>query len=310
MQHYWSLDEVQLEGSWLSIGTFDGVHLGHQEIIRQLTSGAHYLELPSVVVTFFPHPDRVLGKKEGRFYLSTPEERADDLGKLGVEIVITHPFNEEIAKLTANDFIERLKKHLNFQKLIIGYDFALGKNREGNVEKLTQLGQLYDYDVQVVPPVKISGEVVSSSLLRRLLAEGNISKANQLLGRCFRLEGEVISGDGRGRSLGIPTANLDILAERLVPLEGVYVCKAKVGERDYGAVVNIGVRPTFEVEPVAPRVEAHLLDFGGDVYGSRMVLEFLERIRDERRFPSKEALIQQIQEDIAFARKILDNNIK
>jgi riboflavin kinase/FMN adenylyltransferase len=310
MQHYWSLEHLHLEDSWLSIGTFDGVHLGHQEIIRQLTTGAKENQLTPVVVTFFPHPARVLGKREGRFYLSTPEERAEDLGQLGVEIVVTHPFNLEIARLSAKDFVERLKRHLGFRRLIVGYDFALGKNREGDVNVLRELGNIYDYEVQVVPAVRINGEVVSSSLLRDLLASGNIAKANRLLGKSFRLRGEVVRGDGRGQLLGIPTANLDVLAERVVPLEGVYACRAWIGNLQRGAVVNIGVRPTFEDRPVAPRVEAHLLDFEGDVYGTQITLEFIERLREEKRFPSKEALVQQIQKDIESARKILNNRIK
>jgi riboflavin kinase/FMN adenylyltransferase len=143
-----------------------------------------------------------------------------------------------------------------------------------------------------------------------LLASGNIAKANRLLGKSFRLRGEVVRGDGRGQLLGIPTANLDVLAERVVPLEGVYACRAWVGDLQRGAVVNIGVRPTFEDKAVAPRVEAHLLDFEGDVYGIQITLEFIERLREEKRFPSKEALVQQIQKDIESARKILNNRIK
>ncbi len=257
------------------------------------------------MVTFYPHPAKVLGKREGRFYLSTPEERAEDLGNLGVDIVISHPFNQAIAQLRAEDFISRLKEKLNFSALIVGYDFALGRNREGNVSKLEELSSKFQYSLQVIPPLKVDGEIVSSSLLRKTLAEGNIEKVNRLLGRPFRISGKIVTGDGRGRSLGIPTANLEILAERVVPLEGVYVCTAKLRTQKIGAVVNVGVRPTFEEDPVAPRVEAHLLDFDDNVYGEEITIEFLHRIREERKFPSKDSLIEQIQKDIKQARQYL-----
>ncbi|RCK76247.1 MAG: Riboflavin kinase [Anaerolineae bacterium] len=309
MRHIWSLDDLFLEGSCVSIGTFDGVHLGHQEIIRQLVTRANQTGLPAIVVTFFPHPDRVLGKKEGRFYLSTPEEKADILANLGVDIVVTHPFNLEVANLSAREFLTNLKEKIAFRELVVGYDFALGKKREGTVQHLAELGLELDFELHVIPPVRVNGEIVSSSYLRSLLGEGNIAKVNALLGRPFFLSGKVIPGDGRGRSLGIPTANLDILAERAVPLHGVYVCYAIVNHQRYGAVVNVGVRPTFESEPVAPRVEAHLLDFEADLYQEVLALEFLDRLRDERRFPSKDALVEQIQRDILQARQVLSSMV-
>ncbi len=305
MLHLWSLEGLSLEGSCLAIGTFDGVHLGHQEIIRHLMTKAKERGLPAVVVTFFPHPDRVLGKKEGRFYLSTPEERAELLGNLGVDVVLTHPFNVEVANLSAHEFLQQLKQKIAFRDLVVGYDFALGRGREGTVDRLAELSRDFDYTLHVIPPVQINGEVVSSSLLRTLLGEGNIQKVNLLLGRPFYLRGTVIRGDGRGRTLGIPTANLDILAERAVPLEGVYVCHALVNHQRYGAVVNVGVRPTFEDHPVAPRVEAHILDFEADLYQETLALEFIDRLREERRFPSKDALVEQIHQDIFQARQLL-----
>lgn len=305
MRHVRSVGDLSLEGSCLSIGTFDGVHVGHQEIIRNLVMMARQRGLPSVVVTFFPHPDRVLGKKEGRFYLSTPEEKAEILGSLGVDFVVTHPFDPEVANLSARGFLENIKEQIKFRCLVVGYDFALGRKREGTVERLAKLSRDFDYELRVIPAVLVNGEVVSSSLIRSLLNEGNIKKVNALLGRPFFLSGTVIRGDGRGRTLGIPTANLDILAERAVPLQGVYAAYALVNRQRIGAVVNVGVRPTFEDDPVAPRVEAHLLDFNADLYQEKLTLEFIDRLRDERRFPSKEALVQQIHQDILQARQIL-----
>ncbi len=184
MRHFRSLENLSLVGSVLSIGTFDGVHLGHQEIIRQLVNRAKQTSLPSIVVTFFPHPDRVLGKKEGRFYLSTPEEKAELLGNLGVDIVVTHPFDLEVASLSASEFLDQLKRKVAFRELVVGYDFALGKKREGTVERLKELRQAFHYELHVIPAVRINGEVVSSSFLRFLLGEGNIKKVNLLLAIC------------------------------------------------------------------------------------------------------------------------------
>jgi riboflavin kinase/FMN adenylyltransferase len=305
MQHYWSLEEVQLRDVWLTIGSFDGVHRGHQEVVRHLTSGAHALGLPAVVLTFFPHPAVVLGKRQGAFYLTTPEERALLLEQLGVDVVITHPFNHQVATTSAIDFLTSLHAHLRMSRLLVGPNFALGRNREGDLLALQRLGQHLAYTLQVLPQITNGGEVVSSSRVRDELVVGNLQAANQLLGRPYQLTGTVVPGDQRGRMIGIPTANLAIWPERLIPKAGVYICQAHLGEGILGAVSNIGVRPTFESHSVTPRVETHLLDFSGDIYGQEIKLDLLARLRDEQRFPSLAALIEQIQRDIAQARDFL-----
>jgi len=306
MEHYRSLDAVHLQGAWLTIGAFDGVHLGHRALVEPFAEAAHAAGAPAVALTFFPHPSVVLHKQRTPFYLSTPEEKAELLGALGVDVVITHPFNRRVAAMSAREFVRRLKTHLGLRMLWVGYDFALGRNREGDIPTLRRLGREMGFEVRVVDAVRVEGEIVSSSRIRALLAAGEVEAANRLLGRPYRVSGRVVRGDGRGRALGFPTANLRLWARRMVPGAGVYVARAFLASGEaYGAVVNIGVRPTFEVHPRAPRVEAHLLGFAGDLYGQCLTLEFWQRLRGERRFPSPEALAEQIRRDVARAQEVL-----
>ncbi len=306
MQHFRSLKDLHLQGAWLTIGAFDGVHLGHRALIEPFVAAAHAAGAPAVVLTFFPHPAVVLQGRRAPFYLSTPDEKAERLGALGVDVVITHPFNRRVAARSARDFMADLKVHLGLRMLWVGYDFALGRNREGDIPTLRRLGQEMGFEVRVVEAVRLDGEVVSSSRIRALLAAGEVQAANRLLGRPYEVPGRVVRGDGRGRRLGFPTANLKVWARRMVPGPGVYVARARLEDgRTFGAVVNIGVRPTFEVRPRAPRVEAHLLGFAGDLYGQCLTLAFLQRLREERRFPSPEALAEQIRRDVRRAEEVL-----
>jgi riboflavin kinase/FMN adenylyltransferase len=194
-----------------------------------------------------------------------------------------------------------LSAHLSLRQLFVGHDFAMGRGREGDVPRLQQLGEIYDYSVNIVPPFKIGDQVVSSSQIRSALARGDVNQAAQFSGRPYSLSGEVVPGDGRGRTIGIPTANLSVWAERALPKAGVYVCRAN-RRRSWGAVTNVGVRPTFETQPVRPR-EAHLFDFDGDLYSETLQLDFLERIRDEQRL-SIQALVEQIHQDIRQGKSI------
>jgi len=305
MQHYRSLYDVKLQGTWLTIGSFDGVHRGHQAILQKLTAGAHENGAPAVVLTFFPHPALVLGKRSDPFYLTSPEERAELMGELGVDVVITEPFTHETANITAHDFMSRLSAQLGLRSLWIGHDFALGKGRQGDAEMLARLGGEFGYSLHVVAPVKDHGETISSSLVRQALAEGQVEEAGRLLGRPYRVPGRVIPGDGRGRTIGIPTANLDVWSERVIPKSGVYACRAWVDGQVWNAVTNVGVRPTFESQTVSLRVETHLLDYNQDLYGREVALDFIARLRDEQRFPNVQALVEQIQQDIRRGREIL-----
>ena len=307
MQHYTSIDNVFLQDAWMTIGSFDGVHRGHQLIIEKVVSGARRASVPAVVVTFYPHPAVVLGKRQEAFYLNSPQERADLLGEMGVDAVITYTFTREVANLSAFEFMSQLHNHLMLRRLFVGSDFALGHGREGTTDLLADLGKTLGYELEVVPPVLNGDVVISSSLIRSWLAAGDVRRAASLLGRPYRISGEIIHGDGRGKALGIPTANLSVWTERTLPKAGVYVCRASIQGQTWGAVTNIGVRPTFESAPVPPRVEAHVLNFNRELYGQEMQLDFIDYLRDEQRFSSVQTLVDQIQADIHSAKEILDN---
>lgn len=305
MIHYRSIEEISLQNSWLTIGVFDGVHRGHREILSNLTVGAHANSAPAVVLTFWPHPGVVLGKRKHLKSLTTPEERAELLGELGVDVVVTQPFTPEFAQLSALNFMRLVSKHLGLRSLWIGYDFALGHNREGDFERLTEIGTELGYKVNPIGPVKNGEDVLSSSLIRQRIREGNVFRAAENLGRYYALSGPVVHGDGRGRKINIPTANIAYPEEKVIPVNGVYACWAWVGEEKHPAAVNIGINPTFTPDKETPNVEAHLLDFDRELYGEELKLEFVQRLRDELKFEGVEALLEQINADIGETREIL-----
>jgi riboflavin kinase/FMN adenylyltransferase len=305
MQHYRSLEEVHLPNSWLTVGVFDGVHRGHQQIIKKLTTGAHAHEAPAVVLTFYPHPASVLTGQELKC-LTLPEERASLFGKLDVDIVITEHFTRQLSSVRAYDFMSRLKHHLGLRHLLIGYDFALGKGREGNAARLTEIGSELGYTVEVVPALSDESGVISSTEIRKLIEVGNVAEARRLLGHPYSLHGPVIHGDGRGKTIHVPTANIAYLHEKMIPARGIYACWAYLGEEKYCAAINIGINPTFTPDKQTPNVEVHLLDFRrGDIYGEDLRLEFVARLRDELRFDSVEKLLEQIAKDIEDTKLIL-----
>jgi riboflavin kinase/FMN adenylyltransferase len=309
MRHFWSLADIEIKKSWLTIGSFDGVHRGHQQIVHRLTAGAHLNGSPAVVLTFFPHPAVVLGKRDNPSYLTSPEERARLLGELGVDIVITHPFNDQVATTSAHDFVTQLDEHLDMEHLLVGSDFALGRDRAGDVPTLRRFGEEeFGYTLEVIDPVTNEGKKISSSQIRRALAEGDVEHAAELLGRPYRVSGDVIHGDGRGRTIGVPTANLDTWEDRCLPATGIYVCRAQLMGETWGAVTNVGYRPTFKPSPDTPVVEAYILDFEGQIYGQDLKLDFLTRLRDELRFPNTEALVAQMRQDINQARSFLSDH--
>jgi riboflavin kinase / FMN adenylyltransferase len=304
MEHYRSLEALSLIGSWLTIGVFDGIHRGHQEIIRQLTAGAHANGAPAVLLTFFPHPAAVLTGRAIKC-LTLPDERAEIMATLGVDVVITQTFNRNLAALSAEEFMVQLKRHLGLQKLFVGYDFALGRNRSGNLARLTELGLELGYDVHPVAALQLNGQTLSSSLIRQQIADGAVAEVAAKLGRYYAMTGPIVPGDGRGRTIGIPTANVDVPIEKSFPANGVYACWALIDGEKHRAVVNVGLRPTFTTGAVLPRVEAHLMDYSADLYGQTLKLEFVERLRGEQKFPSIQSLVAQIQTDIAQAKAIL-----
>ncbi len=306
MVHVRDLAELNLPASAITIGSFDGVHLGHQALARALVSAARAAKVPAVVLTFFPHPSVVLRSRRPAFYITTPDEKAALLGELGIDYVITQPFDRALAAVRAEAFLGRLQSQLGMVHLCIGEDFALGHGREGNRAYLEAAAARFGYALHVLPPVMVDGQTVSSTRIREALGQGEVARAAALLGRPFTVPGTVVRGAGRGRSLDIPTANLQIWEERATPAAGVYACVAEIESGRYQAVTNIGVRPTFEPGEVTPVVESHLLDYDGDLYGREMRLAFVDRLRDEKRFSGPQELIHQIHSDIARARQILD----
>jgi riboflavin kinase/FMN adenylyltransferase len=308
MQQFKDIRDLTLSTSELTIGSFDGIHLGHQEIIRQLRHGSSDGKSPIVVLTFFPHPSVVLRGRRPAFYITSPEEKARLLGKLGVDIVITQPFDKTLSSIKATDFLDLIEKQLNFRGLWVGEDFALGHRREGNIHYLEAASAKRDFQLHIVPPVQYDGEIVSSTRVRESLRAGDVSRVSNYLGRPFVIPGKVTKGIGRGKQLGIPTANLEIWDERAYPGPGVYACKATVGGEEWLALTNIGVQLTFDNHLDEPVVEVHFLDFSEDIYGEEITLSFIERLRDERKFSDPEELLLQIERDIDRAKSILSQN--
>ena len=306
MQHlFTSLDGVYLQNTWLTIGSFDGVHVGHQQLIRELNTFAHQVAEKSVVLTFHPHPSVILRGRTDAFYLTTTSEKSNLLDEIGTDYVITHMFTSEISQIAAREFVLYLVDHLVFLKLWVGHDFALGKGREGNVNYLKQLGEELNFQVHIVEPVRLDGRIISSSHIRKLLMEGLVEEANKMLGRHYSVDGKVVHGDGRGKRIGIPTANLETGNEKLIPGAGVYACKVQIIDKLLPAAVNIGTRPTFESSDPISHVEAHILDFSGDLYHQQITIQFVSRLRGEQRFQSVDELINQIHDDIEKTREII-----
>jgi len=307
MRHTQSLEEVSLQNSWLTIGVFDGVHRGHREIIKKLVHDAHANGSPAVVLTFHPHPASVLTGREIQC-LTTPDERAEILGSLGVDVIITQRFTPDLSAVPAHEYMSRLKASLGLSRLLIGYDFALGKGREGNAPRLTEIGKGLDYSVEIIPAVSDESGVISSTAIRKLISTGNITEASNLLGYPYPMGGLVMHGAGRGRQINFPTANIDYPAQKAIPTNGIYACWAVLGDERFMAATNIGFNPTFTPERTTPSLEAYLLDFDRDIYDQYLKVEFVARLRDEVRYNSVEALINQIHDDVNQTRAILSTH--
>jgi len=306
------LTQVNLQQeSIVTIGAFDGVHRGHQALIDEVVQQARTTNRLAVLITFHPHPAVVLAPEHAPRYLTTPGEKVALLEGLGIDLVVLLPFNQQVAATPARDFVQMILEHLQLRVLWIGADFALGRNREGNVDFLRELGQELDYQVHIMEPVLSGGEAISSSRIRALLRQGRVAEATQLLGRPPNLSGEVVYGVQRGRTLGFPTANLEVRPERAVPADGVYAVLALLGDECHPAVANVGVRPSFDNPLLGTgshrTIETHIFDFDQDIYGCDLVVEFVARLRDERRFEDIDDLITQIGQDSLAARQILDD---
>jgi riboflavin kinase/FMN adenylyltransferase len=305
LMHFNSLDNLHLQNAWLAIGIFDGVHLGHRALLNRLVEGAHAAEAQAVVLTFEPHPAIVLGGKKDFKCLTTPAERIALLQALGVDVVITQRFDRAFADQTASEFMHLVQGSLDLHHLVLGYDTALGRDREGNVTRLTELGEEMEYTVEIVEPVRKGESVISSSAIRDLIREGAVRQASRLLAGFYTLSGQVIHGDGRGRHINIPTANIEPPEGKLIPADGIYATWTRVGGERFRGATNIGTNPTFTPEKQSASIDTHLLDLDRDLYGQEVKLEFVTRLREELKFASVEALLEQIRIDINRTRLVL-----
>jgi riboflavin kinase/FMN adenylyltransferase len=288
----------------ITIGNFDGVHLGHRAILARVAQRARELEGQAVAVTFDPHPLKLLRPEMALPLLTTPEQKLHLLAGCGLDAVVVLPFTREFAALPARDFVKQyFCERLKVREVVIGHDYCFGRGREGNIDLLREMGTTLGFTVQVVWAVEADDAVVSSSLIRALLRLGKVAEAGRLLGRPYGVAGTVVRGKGRGaKLLGVPTANIHPVNE-LLPAQGIYAVRARRGSEVIPGVANIGTCPTFENCEFS--LEVHLFDFNQDLYGEDLGVDFVARLREERRFPSIEALAAQIHADIAQARQVL-----
>jgi riboflavin kinase/FMN adenylyltransferase len=311
MQVYHSTDTLPVfQRAVLTIGTFDGVHLGHRSIITQLVEQARAIGGKSVILSFHPHPRQIVsgGNKEVSL-LNTLEEKTHLLAALGVDHLAVVPFTDQFALMSAEDYVaDFLVRHFHPSIIIVGYDHRFGRGRKGDYQLLETLGDRYGYQVNEIPAHIQDSLAISSTRIRTLLREGQVAQANQLLGYAYRFSGEVVSGAQRGRTIGFPTANLRLTEkEKLIPADGVYaVCMTLPDGSRHSGMMNIGYRPT--VSGVDRTIEVHLLDFSGDLYGKKVRVDCHYHLRGEQRFPSLDALKQQLEKDKADTRKALDAN--
>ena len=295
------------EKTFVTIGTFDGVHFGHQKILEKLVSEAKAAGKKSVLLTFFPHPRMVLQKNAKIEMINTIEERSALLEKTGLDYLIIHPFSKAFSRTSALEFVrDTLVNTLNISKLIIGYDHHFGKNREGNIDQLTEYSHLYDFTVEEILAQDIDDVSVSSTKIRRALAGGNLKTANNYLGYNFMLNGLVVNGKQLGGKIGYPTANIDVQeAYKLIPKTGVYVVQSTIENKTIFGMMNIGSRPT--VDGNHQTIEVHFFDFNQDLYGKHLTISLLYFLRDEHKFDAISSLVLQLKKDEETARNYIKN---
>ncbi|GAB6137607.1 bifunctional riboflavin kinase/FAD synthetase [Halanaerobaculum tunisiense] len=288
----------------INLGTFDGVHLGHQKIIELAVTKANQLGGTSVLFTFKPHPLAVVGPEEAPAKLTSWPQKKEQIKKLGIDKIICQEFTTEFAQLSYQEFITSLHRQVPLAEIIVGEDFSCGQQGQGTPAKLADLGAELGFEVQAVPAVKIAGQEIGSTNIRELITAGDLAGAREQLGRNFALDCTVVSGKQRGRELGFPTANLKPVVDYALPPTGVYACRVHWAGDFYSGVVNLGLSPTFAEEKFT--IEVHLFDFAADIYDKQLELEFVERIRPEKEYNTSQELITQIEQDIIEAKKILN----
>jgi len=292
----------------VTVGSFDGLHLGHFKIIEEVKRSAKETGGCSFVITFEPHPRSVISKDYDLKLLTSLDEKKEILEKVGIENIMVINFTKEFSQFTSDEFIKQfIVEKICASHMVIGYNHKFGKDRLGDEHKLREVGKLYNFDVTAVSPEMLNGEIISSSKIRNALSDGDIEKVNLFLGRSYSLSGLIVKGAQRGRLLGFPTANIQLFeAKKAVPENGVYVVECRLEDEKYFGIMNIGYRPTFENKHELV-LEVHILNFDRDIYGKSLGVNFLKRLRDEKKFDSKEALIHQIETDKETAQHIIKN---
>jgi len=299
MNIYRKITEVKtIKNTAITIGTFDGLHLGHQKILDNLKEKAGETSGRNFIVTFDPHPRTIVNRGIEVALLSTIEEKLEIFEKCGIENVLVVEFTKDFSQISYSAFIEKyLVFGIGLNNVVIGYDHKFGKDRSGDEEVLLKYGRKANFGVTVVPPFTIEDEIISSTKIRKTLDDGNVELSNNYLGRPYSLTGKVIPGEKRGRIIGFPTANIEVSNEfKLIPKNGVYLVSCLVDSQQYYGLMNIGVRPTFDKSEQV-HLETHILDFSQDIYGMNFKVDFIRRIRDEQKFDSVDQLIHQINID-------------
>ena len=287
----------------LTLGNFDGVHLGHQKIFKELKEEARKMDGESIIFTFDPHPLQILAPQRCPPFITPFKKKLMLVERSGIDVIIVAAFDLDLANITPEAFVKQiLVDKIGAKKILVGYNYYFGKDRKGNVEMLIGFGKKFGFEVKVIEAVKVNDTTVSSSKIRELIQGGQMGQAAQLLGRNYLLIGKVIWGADRGKGLGFPTANLEIL-NGLYPKTGVYAVEVIMGTKTYPGVANVGYNPTFGENPLS--VEVHILDFSRDIHGEEIQVVFFERIRDEKAFENPDSLARQIRKDVTEARKIL-----
>lgn len=309
MKVYNALKDYNNHPSVITIGTFDGVHLGHKKIIERLCEFGQNNQLNSLILTFFPHPRMVLNKDYNLKLLSTIEEKKTRLEALGVDALVIEPFTIDFANLSAEDYVKTvLVEQLNAKHIIIGYDHRFGKNRTANIDDLKFYGSSLGFTVEEIPAEDIEAVSISSTKIRHALHEGLIEKANRYLGDHYTIQGIVVKGKGIGKSLNYPTANIKINSDlKLIPKHGVYIVKCLIDNKFCWGMMNIGVNPTFDNNELS--IEVHFLDYDGDLYGNALNIELLKHLRNEKKFNSIENLKNQIALDESQTRDFIKNHV-
>lgn len=295
------------EGSIVTIGTFDGVHLGHQQILKQLIDTSQQSKLKSVLLTFFPHPRMVLQPDISMHLIQTIEEREKALRKTGLDYLVIHPFSEKFSRLSADDYVKQvLVDKLNVRKVVVGYDHRFGRNRTASLEDMYNYADIYDFEVIEIDAKKIKSTAVSSTKIRKAIDQGDIALANSYLGDPFTLEGVVVHGDKRGRELSYPTANIELQNKhKIIPKQGVYLIQSDIDNQVVYGMMNIGTKPTFDT--TNPSIEVHFFDWNGDLYDQTLQVKLLKWIREEQKFGSVEELQAQIHADERYCRSYIPN---